>query len=89
MQGGHQPRRWRPGLRCLPEWRSEVSWKMKNAIDEAIHAAYKRHFVSGMYINVMDIPKVFSEAKEAIARGDALDAAIVKLAAKYGIKGAA
>lgn len=51
-------------------------------IEKAIEAAWYR-LAQGVEIDVMNIPKVFAEAKVALKGGQDLDTIIVNLIAKY------
>lgn len=56
--------------------------KAEKIIDSQIEAAYYRHG-SGVRINIMDIPKVFTDARAKLAEGANLDAAMPEIVARY------
>lgn len=56
--------------------------KRKDSIDNEITRAYSRH-AQGKQINIMNIPKVFTECRASILAGGTVDQAVAAAVAKY------
>lgn len=54
----------------------------KNAVDLDIEQAYYKH-AQGMQIGIMDIGKLYNDARAAVASGEDVEAAVVKGVEKY------
>lgn len=56
--------------------------KRQDAIDKAIEAAWYK-LASGVQVNIMVIPTIFRECREAIVGGKSVDEAVAAAVAKY------
>lgn len=56
--------------------------KQKNAVDSAIEQVYYAR-AQGLQIGMMDIPKLFNDARLAISQGKDVESATVEAIAKY------
>jgi hypothetical protein len=57
----------------------------EKAIDKQIEAAYYRHG-QGAMINVMSIPEIFQQSREALVAGQNLDDVMVNLVARFRVQ---
>ena len=58
--------------------------KAEKALDKLIEASYYK-YGDGVVINIFSIPKIFAEAKAAVAAGESLDDAMPKIVTKYAL----
>jgi hypothetical protein len=56
--------------------------KAEKEADAAIGISYRK-FGNGVQVNMMDIPRIFREAREVLARGEAIDQHMPGIIAKY------
>lgn len=56
----------------------------EKALDREIEAAYYRH-AQGVQVNMLDIPKIFRDAKLELAAGKPLDEAMIEIVKRYRV----